>query len=52
MGVNYHGLLFFQREIEAKEGVKLFKDATVERKKQVNKKRTKEKGIKRAILTL
>lgn len=52
IGLNYHGLLFFQREIEAKEGIQLFTDATVERKERVKKKRKREKAIQRAILKL
>lgn len=50
--MNYHGLMFFQREIEANEGVKLFRDATIERREREKKKRKKQQAIKRAILTL
>lgn len=44
--------MFFQREIEARDGVQLFRDATIERKDREKKKRKKQQAIKRAILTL
>ncbi|KAG8269233.1 Dip2/Utp12 protein [Homalodisca vitripennis] len=52
IGTNYHGMLFLQREMEAREGVHLFKDATVERKERERKKRRREKITQRAVLTL
>ncbi|CAG9763288.1 unnamed protein product [Ceutorhynchus assimilis] len=51
IGYNYFGLQFLQREIEAREGVQLFRDATVERKKG-DKKRKKREKLKRSIMVL
>ncbi|XP_050315636.1 WD repeat-containing protein 3 [Anthonomus grandis grandis] len=51
VGYNYFGLQFLQREIEVKEGVQLFRDATIERKKG-EKRRKKRDKLKRSILVL
>ncbi|XP_039277698.1 WD repeat-containing protein 3 isoform X2 [Nilaparvata lugens] len=52
IGVNLHGLMFLQREIEMKEGVQFFWDATQKRKEKQRKKRLREKAAWRAVLTL
>jgi U3 small nucleolar RNA-associated protein 12 len=52
VGYNLHGLQFLQRELEAKEGVQLFMDATLERRKKDQQKRKKEQVARRAIMTL
>lgn len=51
IGYNYFGLQFLQRDIEAREGVQLFRDATIERKKG-EKKRKKREKLKRSILVM
>lgn len=52
VGYNLHGLQFLQRELEAREGVQLFMDATLERRKKDQQKRKKERVARRAIMTL
>lgn len=52
IGENVYGLMFQHREMEAKEGVKLFWDATKARKEREKKKRKREKAIQRALLKL
>lgn len=51
-GENVYGLMFHHREMEAREGVKLFWDATQDRKEREKKKRRREKAIQRALLKL
>nr|XP_022909858.1 WD repeat-containing protein 3-like [Onthophagus taurus] len=51
VGYNYYGMQFLQREIEAAEGIQLFRDATIERRKGEKKRRNREK-IKRSIMVL
>ncbi|XP_066151518.1 WD repeat-containing protein 3 [Euwallacea fornicatus] len=50
-GYNYFGMQFLQRQIENTEGVQLFRDATIEKKKGEKKRRKREK-LKRSILVL
>jgi len=52
VGYNLHGLQFLQRELEAREGVQLFMDATLERKKRDQQKRKKERAARRAFMKL
>jgi len=52
VGYNLHGLEFLQRELEAKEGVQLFMDATLERRKKDKQKRKKEQVARRAVMKL
>ncbi|XP_060519721.1 WD repeat-containing protein 3 [Cylas formicarius] len=51
VGYNYYGLQFLQGQIEAAEGVQLFRDATLEKGKGERKRKKREK-LKRSILTL
>lgn len=51
VGYNYYGMQYMQREIEAAEGVQLFRDATVEKKKGDKKRKQREK-LKRSIMLL
>jgi hypothetical protein len=44
--------LYIQRDIEEKEGVKLFTDASMKHKEKEKRKRRREKAKKAAILTL
>ncbi|XP_011643743.1 WD repeat-containing protein 3 isoform X1 [Pogonomyrmex barbatus] len=52
VGFNLHGMMYMQRVLEEREGIKFFRDATknVEHKKKI--KRNKEKAIKRAVMNL
>lgn len=52
IGFNLHGMLYMQRILEEREGIKFFRDATktVEHKKKIR--RNKEKAIKRAVINL
>lgn len=43
---------YIQRDLEEKEGVKLFLDATVKNKEKQKRKRRKEKANQAVILTL
>jgi U3 small nucleolar RNA-associated protein 12 len=52
VGYNLHGLKFLQRELEAREGVQLFTDATLEKRKKDQEKRKKDRVAKRAIMML
>ncbi|PNF32770.1 hypothetical protein B7P43_G04487 [Cryptotermes secundus] len=52
VGYNLHGLQFLQRELEAREGIQLFMDATLEKRKKDRQKRKKERVAKRAIMML
>lgn len=49
VGVNLHGFLFLQHEIEAREGIVLFTEAAAQRKQRGRKRRG---PTKRAILTV
>ncbi|XP_076263220.1 WD repeat-containing protein 3 [Rhynchophorus ferrugineus] len=51
IGYNYYGLQFLQGEIESREGLMLFRDATVARRKGEKKRRKREK-LKRSIMVL
>ncbi|XP_044270413.1 WD repeat-containing protein 3 [Tribolium madens] len=51
VGYNLYGMQFIQREIEAAEGVQLFRDATLEKKKG-DKKRKKRENLKRSMIVL
>lgn len=51
VGYNYYGLQFLQRELEAREGVTLFRDASRQRKKGEKKRKQREK-LKRSIMVL
>lgn len=52
IGFNLHGMMYMQRNLEEREGIKFFRDATknVEHKKKI--KRNKEKAVKRAVMNL
>lgn len=52
VGYNLHGLQFLQRELEAREGIQLFRDATLEKRNKDKQKRNKERVAKRAIMML
>uniref|UniRef100_A0A1B6DL56 Small-subunit processome Utp12 domain-containing protein n=1 Tax=Clastoptera arizonana TaxID=38151 RepID=A0A1B6DL56_9HEMI len=52
MGKNLYGLIFLQRDIETKEGVRLFRDATIAKKDSLKKKRKQEKVLQRAVLKI
>ncbi|XP_069680320.1 WD repeat-containing protein 3 [Periplaneta americana] len=52
VGYNLHGLQFLQRELEAKEGIQLFRDATLEKKNKDRQKKKKERVAKRALMML
>ncbi|PSN31419.1 WD repeat-containing protein 3 [Blattella germanica] len=52
VGYNLHGLQYLRRELEAKEGVQLFRDATLEKRKKDRQKRKREMVAKRAIMML
>lgn len=51
IGFNLYGMQFMQREIETVEGVQLFRDATVEKKKGDKKKKQRQK-LKRSMIVL
>ncbi|VEN48491.1 unnamed protein product [Callosobruchus maculatus] len=51
VGYNYYGMLYLQREVEAAEGVLLFRDATRERTKHEKQRKQREK-LKRSIIAL
>lgn len=51
VGYNFYGMQFIQRQVEAAEGVQLFKDATQQRRKGEKKRRQREK-LKRSIMVL
>ncbi|CAH0548156.1 unnamed protein product [Brassicogethes aeneus] len=51
VGYNFYGMQFIQRDIEAHEGVQLFRDATIEKKKGDKKRKQREK-LKRSIMVL
>ncbi|XP_065358456.1 WD repeat-containing protein 3 [Calliphora vicina] len=49
IGLNLHGLALIQHDIEEREGVELFREATQERKKRDKKRR---EGIKRQLIQM
>ncbi|KAF5296186.1 hypothetical protein FQA39_LY12640 [Lamprigera yunnana] len=51
VGYNLYGLQFLQMEIEEREGIQMFKDATVKKKTGEKKRRQREK-LKRSLITL
>ncbi|CAH1179400.1 unnamed protein product [Phaedon cochleariae] len=51
VGFNYFGMQFLQKEIEAAEGVQMFRDATREKSKGDKKRKQREK-LKRSIMVL
>lgn len=52
VGYNLHGLQFVQRELEAKQSVQLFLDATLEKRSREKQRRKRERVAKRALLTM
>ncbi|KAK6631604.1 hypothetical protein RUM44_006133 [Polyplax serrata] len=52
VGFNLYGLQYLQRSIEQKQGITLFRDATIERKEKAKKRKRKIEATKRAVLTL
>ncbi|XP_063985414.1 WD repeat-containing protein 3 [Diachasmimorpha longicaudata] len=52
IGYNLHGMAFIQREVEDREGVQLFRDATQSKKHKNKIKKNKERALKRAIMAL
>ncbi|KAL0112869.1 hypothetical protein PUN28_012250 [Cardiocondyla obscurior] len=52
VGFNLHGMMYMQRILEEREGVKFFRDASknVEHKQKIQ--RNKEKAVKRAVMNL
>lgn len=52
IGFNLHGMMYIQRELEEKQGVQLFRDATKSSKLKNKTRKNKEKALKRAILAL
>nr|CAD7572339.1 unnamed protein product [Timema californicum] len=52
VGYNMQGLRYLQRDLEAREGVQLFRDATLQRKDREKKRKKRERNLKRAIMTL
>ncbi|XP_011144866.1 WD repeat-containing protein 3 isoform X2 [Harpegnathos saltator] len=52
VGLNLHGMMYMQRVLEEREGVKLFRDATKNSKQRNRVRRNKEKAIKRAVMNL
>ncbi|KAL1518271.1 hypothetical protein ABEB36_001916 [Hypothenemus hampei] len=51
IGYNYYGMQFMQKQSEEREGVQLFRDATLEKRRGERKRKKREK-IKRSILVL
>ncbi|XP_034938311.1 WD repeat-containing protein 3 [Chelonus insularis] len=52
MGRNLYGMIFIQHELEEKEEVQLFRNATLSRRRTNKKRKNKERALKRAILAL
>ena len=52
VGENLHGMAHLQRTIEEKEQVQLFRDESQNRRKNVTKKKNKQKAVKRAVMAL
>ncbi|CAG2059741.1 unnamed protein product [Timema podura] len=52
VGYNLQGLRYLQRDLEAREGVQLFRDATLQRKDREKKRKKRDRNLKRAIMTL
>lgn len=51
VGYNLYGMQVLQRDVEATEGVQLFRDATI-RKKKADQKRKHRERVKRSILMM
>uniref|UniRef100_A0A0C9R4Q1 Wdr3 protein n=1 Tax=Fopius arisanus TaxID=64838 RepID=A0A0C9R4Q1_9HYME len=52
IGFNLHGMAFIQRELEDREGIQLFRDATKSKKHKNKVRKNKERALKRAIMAL
>jgi len=52
VGCNLFGMQYIQRDIEEKDGIQLFREATIDQKDKTKKKKRKEKALKRAVLSL
>ncbi|XP_072756737.1 WD repeat-containing protein 3 [Anoplolepis gracilipes] len=52
IGFNLHGMMYMQRVLEEQEGIKFFRDATLNNEHKNKVRRNKEKAIKRAIMNL
>ncbi|XP_047350905.1 WD repeat-containing protein 3 isoform X1 [Vespa velutina] len=52
VGYNLHCMLYVQRNLEQKEGVQLFKDATQKKGQRNRIRKNKQKALKRAIMAL
>ncbi|XP_043500051.1 WD repeat-containing protein 3 [Polistes fuscatus] len=52
VGFNLHCMLQVKRQLEEKEGVQFFKDATAKKEHRNKIRKNKEKALKRAIMTL
>lgn len=51
MGYNYYGMQYMQKQIEESEGIQMFRDATMEKRKGEKKRRQREK-LKRSIMVM
>ncbi|XP_058809971.1 WD repeat-containing protein 3 [Phymastichus coffea] len=52
LGFNLYGMAYIQKEIEEKQGIYLFKEATKNQKKKSSKRKNKEMSLKRAMISL
>ncbi|EAT44252.1 AAEL004364-PA [Aedes aegypti] len=52
IGVNFHGMQMLQREVEANQGVELFRDATKTRRQKDMRRKRKEAAAKRAFVQI
>ncbi|GAB1867885.1 WD repeat-containing protein 3 [Camponotus japonicus] len=52
IGFNLHGMMYSQRVLEEREGIKFFRDATKSKEYKNKVRRNKEKAVKRAIMNL
>ncbi|XP_050445481.1 WD repeat-containing protein 3 [Cataglyphis hispanica] len=52
IGFNLHGMMYIQRVLEEREGIKFFRDATKNSEHKNEVRRNKEKALKRAIMKL
>lgn len=52
IGFNLHGMMYTQRILEEREGIKFFRDATKSKEHKNKIRRNKEKAVKRAIMNL
>ncbi|CAL1677710.1 unnamed protein product [Lasius platythorax] len=52
IGFNLHGMMYTQRVLEEREGIKFFRDATKNSEHKKKIRRNKEKAMKRAIMNL